>query len=74
MSELPGQGDESSDLRKLSDPEFFTYWAAIRNSLARTSTASRVHDETKRQYDAVAAEYHRRLSGDGVMRYPGEPK
>jgi hypothetical protein len=68
MSELPGQGDGTSDLRKLSDPEFFTYWAALRNRLARSSTASRVHGETKRQYDAVAAEYHRRLSGDGVRR------
>jgi hypothetical protein len=74
MSELSGQEDGSSDLRKLSDPEFFTYWAAIRNRLARTSTSSRVDDETKRRYDAVAAEYHRRLRGDGVTRCPGDPQ
>lgn len=63
MSELPGQGDGNSDLRKLSDPEFFTYWAAARNRLALTPSANPVHYEVKREYDAVAAEYRRRLNG-----------
>jgi hypothetical protein len=63
MSELPGKKEWASDLRKLSDPEFFTQWAAVRNRLCRTTEGKAEYRETKQQYDAVAAEYRRRISG-----------
>jgi hypothetical protein len=63
VTEVPGQEDENAGLRELDDPGFFTRWADIRNRLARTSKDDPGHGEIKRQYDAVAAEYRRRLSG-----------
>jgi len=63
VTEVPGQEDENADLRELGDPGFFTHWADIRNRLARTPKDDPEHGEIKRQYDAVAAEYRRRLSG-----------
>jgi hypothetical protein len=53
---------ETSDLRELSDPEFFVHWAAVRNRLFRTPMGKPGHCEIKRRYDAVAAEYRRRLA------------
>jgi hypothetical protein len=64
MTELPGQKDRTGDLRKLSDPEFFTRWAAVRNRLVQTPEGKLGHSEIKRQYEAVTAEYHRRIDGE----------
>jgi hypothetical protein len=47
---------DSADLRKLSDPDFFAYWAKVRLGYAVEHTAS------KQEYDAVVAEYQRRLA------------
>ena len=55
--------DELGYLRGLGDPEFFSQWAAARTQLALTSTSSARHTEVKREYDALAAEYRRRLDG-----------
>ena len=53
---------ETSDLQELSDPEFFAHWAAVRDGLFRTPKGKPGHPEIKARYDAVAAEYRRRLA------------
>jgi hypothetical protein len=55
--------DTEHDLQELADPEFFSHWADVRNRLALTSPGSTEHAEIKRRYDAVAAEYRRRIDG-----------
>ena len=55
--------DELGYLRGLADPEFFTHWAAARSKLALTSSSSPKYSEIKDEYDALAAEYRRRLDG-----------
>lgn len=63
MTELSGQKDRTGDLRELSDPEFFAQWAAVRNRLFSVPDGKLGHSEIKRQYEAVAAEYRRRIDG-----------
>jgi hypothetical protein len=63
MTELSRQENSDGDLRELSDPEFFALWAAIRCRLILTSTGSPERAEVKRRYDAVLAEYRRRIDG-----------
>jgi hypothetical protein len=63
MNDLPRQEDKDRDLRELSDPEFFALWAVIRHRLILTSADSPEHSEFKRRYDAVKAEYRRRIDG-----------
>jgi hypothetical protein len=53
---------ETSDLQELSDPEFFAHWAAIRTRLFRTPKGKPGHPQIKARYDAVTAEYRRRLA------------
>jgi hypothetical protein len=53
----------TASLRELADPEFFARWAAVRTRLSLTPKSSRGHEEAGREYDAVAAEYRRRLDG-----------
>jgi hypothetical protein len=55
--------DELGYLWGLADPEFFTHWAAARTRLALTSSSSPGYSEIKDEYDALAAEYRRRLDG-----------
>jgi hypothetical protein len=62
MTEPPGH-QRSGSLRELSDPEFFTHWAAVRSRLSRIPAGKPGYCEAKRQYDAVAAEYRRRIDG-----------
>ena len=61
--EQPGQKDRISDLEELSDPEFFTRWAALRNRLILMPKSKPEYREMKRRYDAMAAEYRRRIDG-----------
>jgi hypothetical protein len=63
MTEPLGQKDWTSGLRKLSDPEFFTQWAAVRNRLFYISTGNPEHSSIKLQYCALTAEYRRRIGG-----------
>jgi hypothetical protein len=63
MTELSGPKEQASDLRELSDPEFFTRWAAVRNRLFCIPKEKPEHSDAKRQYDAVAVEYRRRIEG-----------
>lgn len=63
MIELSRQKDGNGDLRELGDPEFFAHWAAVRWRLVRTPKSEPVYYEIKRQYDAIAAEYRRRIDG-----------
>jgi len=63
MNELPGQENQSYDLRKLSDPEFFTQWSAGRNRLFTTSRSSPEYRDIKRRYYALSIEYRRRTGG-----------
>jgi hypothetical protein len=53
---------EACDLRELTDPEFFAHWAAVRNRLFGTPKGRPGHGEIKGRYDAMAAEYRRRLA------------
>jgi hypothetical protein len=52
-----------SDLGELADPEFFAYWADVRNRVAVTRLGTPEHAEVKQLYDAVLAEYRRRMDG-----------
>jgi len=63
MIELSGRKDRKGDLRELGDPEFFAYWAAVRNRLVQTSKSKPEHFEIKRIYGVVVAEYRRRIDG-----------
>jgi hypothetical protein len=54
----------TENLRKLSDPEFFAHWAAVRSRLFSTPKGKPGHGEARRRYDAVTAEYRRRINGD----------
>ena len=63
MIEPIQQKDRVGDLQKLSDPEFFTRWAAVRTRLALTTEGKQGHGEIKRQYDVMKAEYRRRIDG-----------
>jgi len=62
MTERSGQKDRTGDLRELSDPEFFAQWAAVRNRLFSIPKGKPEHCEIKRRYDAMAAEYRRRMA------------
>jgi hypothetical protein len=53
---------ETSNLQELSDPEFFKHWAAVRSRLSRTAKGQPGHPELKARYDAVKAEYRRRVA------------
>jgi hypothetical protein len=57
------QAESIGDLQELSDPEFFTRWAEIRQRYAMTPKSSPDHPASKRDYDAVIAEYRRRMDG-----------
>ena len=63
MAEM-SEDEENRELREMNDPEFFAHWAAIRNRLIVTPTGSSKHSEAKRRYDAVTAEYRRRIGGE----------
>jgi hypothetical protein len=54
----------TENLQELSDPEFFAYWAAVRSRLFSTPKGKPEHYEARRRYDAVTAEYRRRVDGD----------
>ena len=55
---------DSADLRELSDPDFFAYWARVRLRYATTSLNSPEHELSKLDYAEVLAEYRRRLDGN----------
>lgn len=63
MNEVPEQQDQSDELQKLSDPEFFAQWAAFRSRLFFTPVDKPGYHETKRRYDALSLEYRRRTGG-----------
>jgi hypothetical protein len=54
---------DSADLRELSDPDFFTRWAEIRLRYATTPKNSFYYPARKLDYEAVVAEYRRRIDG-----------
>jgi Bacterial regulatory proteins, gntR family/Helix-turn-helix domain len=62
----PTGGPGTGELRNLSDPEFFTRWAAVRNLLFSTPGDKPERREVKHLYDAVSAEYRRRTGGLAV--------
>jgi hypothetical protein len=53
---------EDTDLQSLSDPEFFAHWAAVRSRLALAPTGGS-REDARREYEAAAAEYRRRMGG-----------
>ena len=63
MIEPTQQKDRADSLQKLSDPEFFTRWAAVRTHLVLMPESEQGRSEIKLQYDAMKAEYRRRIDG-----------
>jgi len=63
MTELSGKENSNRALHELTDPEFFAYWATVRNRLILTPADSPKRSEIKRRYSAVLAEYRRRIDG-----------
>lgn len=63
MTQVTGQKDRTGDLRELSDPEFFAHWATVRLRLFFVPKGKPEHREVKRRYDALSAEYRRRIDG-----------
>jgi hypothetical protein len=63
MTELPEKKDQAGDLQELSDPEFFTRWAALRSRLFCIPKSKPEHGETKRLYNDAVTEYYRRIDG-----------
>jgi hypothetical protein len=58
-----GQQSKDGDLRQLGDPEFFARWAEVRHRLILTAADSPERAEVKPSYDALKAEYQRRIDG-----------
>jgi hypothetical protein len=59
----PAETGHDSALRELSDPEFFARWAQVRLRHAVTPQRSPEYAASKAAYDAVLAEYRRRMDG-----------
>lgn len=53
----------SGQIHELSDPEFMTWWAALRNSLFFIAKDNPEYADIKRQYVAAAVEFRRRMNG-----------
>jgi predicted thioredoxin/glutaredoxin len=51
-----------SDLAHLDDPALIAHWASARTALALTPRDDPGHAEVKAAYDAVLAEYRRRVA------------
>jgi hypothetical protein len=49
-------------MRDLDDPQFISYWSALRLRIALSGKTVPV--DLKREYAAVSAEYRRRIEGD----------
>jgi hypothetical protein len=58
---------DASGLQGISDPELMTRYTAARTRLALTPAGKPGHGEVKRAYDALLAEYRRRM--DEARRY-----
>jgi hypothetical protein len=52
---------DTSDLAEMDDPALITHWADARRRLALTPKDAPGHAEVKQAYDAVLAEYRRRV-------------
>jgi hypothetical protein len=72
MTQVPGQKDRIGHLRELSDPEFFAHWAMVRHRLFFVPKGKPGHCEVKRWYDAVSAEYRRRIDGGFAVADSGK--
>ena len=68
MTEQSGQHNRNREVWQMTDPEFFAYWAAVRNRLVLTPADSPQRSEIKRRYSAVVAEYRRRIDGGIALR------
>jgi hypothetical protein len=62
-TQLSNAAEDADDLQGLPDPEFFARWAAVRARLALTPKTSAEHEDIRQDYDAVTAEYRRRMVG-----------
>jgi hypothetical protein len=60
-ADITDEGDITTRLAALSDPELIARWASLRARLAYKTDPR--HDEVKREYDAVVVEYRRRIDG-----------
>jgi hypothetical protein len=62
MTELPGQKDRVSDLRKLSDPEFFAARQRLRDQIELLPLGHSRRVELQTQLDATGADLERRAT------------
>jgi hypothetical protein len=62
-SDAPGTDMEQDvgGLQGISDPDLMTRYTAVRTRLALTPVGKPGHGEVKRSYDALLAEYRRRM-------------
>jgi hypothetical protein len=60
----------SGRLRELGDPEFMTWWAALRSSLFHIARDQPEYPEIKRQYETAAVEFRRRINGGLAIEKP----
>lgn len=58
-------------LHELGDPQFMTWWAALRSALFFIAKDRPEYADIKRQYDAAAVEFRRRI--DGGLAKPAQP-
>jgi hypothetical protein len=57
---------DASDLAAMDDPALITHWARVRSELALTPKGSPRHADVKAAYDAVLAEYRRRVTTEAA--------
>jgi hypothetical protein len=63
MTESQVPKDHTARFQELGDPEFMTRWALLRSSLFFLPRKEPQYPELKRQYDAAALEFRRRMNG-----------
>jgi hypothetical protein len=60
----------SGRLRELGDPQFITWWAALRYSLFFIAKDRPEYADTKHLYDMAAVEFRRRINGGLAVARP----
>jgi hypothetical protein len=61
----------SDQIHELGDPEFMTWWAALRNSLFFIAKDNPEYADIKRRYAAAGVEFRRRMNGGLAGASPG---
>jgi len=59
-------------LNVLGDPEFMTWWAALRHALFFIAKDRPEYADIKQRYDVAAIEFRRRMSGGLIQDNPND--